>query len=168
VLLVPAGPVSGQSNPGEGLTTIYLVRHAERADDHPSDPTLTPAGSERARELARVLEDVPLDAIHSTDYRRTRLTAAPLAEEKGLEVELYDPSGPGMDELGRTLRASGGYHLVVGHSNTTPALVDALGGASVSPVAEDEYDRLYVVVLGPEGTVTSSLLRFGAEARGGS
>jgi hypothetical protein len=55
----------------------------------------------------------------------------------------------------------------VGHSNTTPALVDALGGASVSPVEEDEYDRLYVVVLGPGETVTSSLLRFGAESGGG-
>ena len=166
-LLAPAKPVLGQADAGEGLTTIYLVRHAERADDHPSDPTLTPAGSERARELARVLRDVPLDAIHSTDYRRTRLTAAPVAEAQGMDVEIYDPRGPGMAELVEALRASGGTHLVVGHSNTTPALVEALGGDPISPVDENEYDRLYVVVLGPAGTVTSSLLRFGAEAGGG-
>lgn len=165
-LLAQAVPVLAQGA-DTGLTTVYLVRHAERATDHETDPTLTPAGTERAAELARMLADVPLAAIHSTDYRRTRLTAAPVAGPRGMEVHVYDPRGPGMEALVELLRTSPGHHLVVGHSNTTPALVEALGGDPIAPIAEDEYDRLYVVVLDGDDAVTSSLLRFGAHPDGG-
>lgn len=169
ILALNVIPVAAQAPPtradgADGAeSVIYLVRHAERAADHPSDPTLTPGGEARALELARVLADVPLTRIFSTDLRRTRLTAAPVARAHDLEVEFYDPAAGGLAELAERLAATPGHHLVVGHSNTTPALVEALGGDPLSPIQEMEYDRLYIVVLSPAGTVTSTLLRFGSQ-----
>lgn len=170
-LVAQSAPVSSQeSAPAtsrtEGASVVYLVRHAERAADHPSDPTLTPQGQERAAEIARLLADVPLSRIYSTDLRRTRLTADPVARAHGLEVESYDPGGDGLRALARVLGATPGHHLVVGHSNTTPALVRALGGDPVSPIDEMEYDRIYVVATAPDGSVVSALLRFGAHGEG--
>ena len=99
--------------------------------------------------------------MHSSDYRRTRDTAAPVAAWHDLEVELYDPGDLG--GLADELLAGGGRHLVVGHSNTTPALVGQLGGDPDSAIDEgEEYDRLYVVTVGPDGYVSSVLMRYGA------
>jgi len=137
---------------------VWLVRHAEKVDDS-ADPPLSPEGEARARHLAELLADAGIDAVHSTDYQRTRDTAGPVAEALGLEVELYDPRDP--EGFLDGLRQRGGTHLVVGHSNTTPALVEALGGDPGSPIDESEYDRLYRVSVAADGTVESELRRFG-------
>ena len=152
----------GTAGTTDGASVIYLVRHTERATDHPTDPTLSEAGRERANELARLLSDAPLTRIFSTDYKRTLQTAAPTADQHGLQVELYDPRGEGMVATAELLARTPGHHLVVGHSNTTPALVEALGGDPVAPIDEMEYDRIYLVTVAPGGIVTSTLLRFGA------
>lgn len=162
------GPLPGAAQGADQGSTVYLVRHAERASDHPSDPTLTPAGSARAALLARMLDDVELVSVQSTDYRRTRLTAEPVARAHGLPVESYEPRGPGLEALLERLRTTPGHHLVVGHSNTTPAVVEALGGDPVSPIDDGEYDRLYVVVLVGSEVVSSALIRFGEPWRGGN
>ena len=141
-------------------TVIYLVRHAEKAANG-TDPALSPAGRERAGLLADRLAKAGIGAIHSTDFRRTRDTAAPLARRLGLPVLLYDPERP--EDLVETIRRAGGRHLVVGHSNTVPELVALLGGDGGPPIDEaGEYDRLYVVTLGDGGRVRTELQRFGA------
>jgi len=148
-------PLSAQQDP----VVVYLVRHAERAEDGTDDPPISEAGQARARLLATMLRDAGVDAIHTTDYRRTRQTGAPLAEALGLTMGTYDPRDiPGM---ARRLRVTPGRHVVLGHSNTTPGLVEALGGEPVDPIAEGEYDRLYVVVIPAAGPVTTVLVRFG-------
>ena len=149
--------------PQEALE-VWLVRHAEKVDDS-RDPELSEAGHARAALLADLLRDEGIQRIHSTDYLRTRHTAAPLAEALGVEVELYDPRD--LEGFAEELRGMGGVHLVVGHSNTTPGMVEALGGDPVSPIDEAEYDRLYRVWLGDDGAVHSELRRFGVEFRGG-
>lgn len=159
-VLVPVGGAVAAQGASTG-STVYLVRHSERATDHPSDPTLSRAGSARSALLARMLQDVELTSILSTDYRRTQLTAAPVAEDHGITVESYEPRGEGLEQLLERLRSTPGYHLVVGHSNTTPAVVEALGGDPISPIDEGEYDRLYIVVLDGGEVVSSSLVRFG-------
>lgn len=166
-LLLP-GVVRAQADGGtstasaeDSAAVLYLVRHAESGDDDPVDPNLSQAGLVRAAALVRMLADVPLDRVFSTDYRRTRHTAGPVAEEHDLEVELYDPRGAAWAEFVAELRTSPGHHLVVGHSNTTPALVHALGGDPVSEIDHMEYDRLYIVTVRPGGAVTSTLLRVG-------
>ena len=138
---------------------VFLVRHGEKVDAS-GDPELSPAGQERAATLATVLKDASLGQVHSSDYIRTRDTAAPSAAAHGLEVQLYDPRD--LPALATRLRAAGGRHLVVGHSNTTPALVELLGGRPGSEIDEPaEYDRLYIVTIGKDGASSSVLLRYG-------
>lgn len=142
---------------------VYLVRHAERAEDGTNDPPISEAGQARARLLAEMLKDAGVTHIHSTDYERTRQTGRPLSDASGIEMTSYDPRD--LDGFAAHLRATPGRHLVLGHSNTTPALVQALGGSPGEPIDEFEYDRLYIVVVDHDG-VSSILLRFGAPFTG--
>ena len=142
-------------------TVIYLVRHAEKitGPDVGRDPELNEAGKARAQELAKVLADKNITSIYSTDYIRTRDTAAPLATALGLEIILYNPGN--LSEFAETLKSQTGTLLVVGHSNTTPYLTGLLGGDAGTPINEArEYDRLYEVHITDDG-VTSILNRYG-------
>jgi phosphohistidine phosphatase SixA len=163
-------PVSAQAG-GEGeASVIWLVRHAERADagmDDQPDPELSAVGRARAQELARFLGEAGITSIYSTPFRRTMQTALPLAEALGLGIETYDPRDADSMEAFHSGVRLPGRHLVVGHSNTTPALVEQLGGDPVSAIAVEEYDRIYVLQLTAGGDVQSTLLRFGAPAPGG-
>lgn len=169
-LMAATVAVAVESSPESGTkvhepTVVFLVRHAEKARSREQgrgqDPDLTEAGRQRAKALARVLASAGITRIHSTDYRRTLDTARPLAEVLGLEVEIYDARAP--RAFVSQLRESPGRHLVVGHSNTTPELVKLLGGEPGTPIDEgSEYDRLYVLVLGPHGSVATILQRYGA------
>lgn len=163
LMAVATAPTPLPAQTTAGATTIFLVRHAERANDDPRDPGLTPAGVTRAEELARVLGDAGITAIYSTPFRRTMATARPIAEKAGLQIQNYDPLDPAaMRAFVETLRTARGRILVSGHSNTTPGLVEALGGDPVSELPETEYDRLYILTIGRDGSVMSVLLRYGA------
>jgi phosphohistidine phosphatase SixA len=148
-------------------TLVFLVRHAERADDggmaSEEDPHLSAAGEERAEVLARMLKDAGITHIHSSDYLRTRETAAPLAAATGLDVSTYDARD--LESFAAELLATPGRHLVVGHSNSTPELVAALGGEPYGEIESMEYDRLYLVSICP-GKATTALLGFGAPFEG--
>ena len=148
----PVAASAAKSEPN----VVFLVRHAEKVDPYPEDPDdppLTQAGRDRAELLARVLVPAGITQVLSSDLRRTRDTAAPLAEALGLEVELYDPHA--LEALVPVLIREPGRYLVVGHSNTTPRLAELLGGEPGEPINEPtEYDRLYVIVLGAEEPAT--------------
>ncbi len=157
---VYAGEAGDNGAPTGHATVVYLVRHAEKASGG-KDPELTEAGRARALTLARTLGDAGIGAIHSTDFKRTRQTAAPLAERLGIAVRIYDWDE--LQALSAAMRAAGGRHLVVGHSDTTPELVGLLGGEPGPAIDEpSEYDRLYIVTIGPDGAVASVMLRYGA------
>jgi phosphohistidine phosphatase SixA len=147
----------------DGATVVFLVRHSERAEDGTSDPVISLPGWDRSRLLAEMLEDAGVTNIYTTDYRRTRGTGKPLADALGLELQVYDPRD--LNGFAEELWRTPGRHVVIGHSNTTPELVEALGGDPISPMADDEYDRLYVVALTSLGA-TSMLIRFGARYGG--
>ncbi len=162
----PAGAPTGAPTGSGGAAVsvdahrVYLVRHAEKAWG--PNPPLSEAGRARAATLAEVMADKGLTHLHSTDYKRTRETAAPVAAQTGLPVLIYDATS--LDAFAAELRATPGVHLVIGHSNTTPQLASALGGAPGAPINEKrEYDRLYVVTLGAggESAVESVIERFG-------
>lgn len=153
--LAPVG-MAAQEDP----VVVYLVRHAERQEDGTSDPPISEEGRARARLLASLLRDAGITRIHTTDLKRTRETGAPLAGALGLGMEVYDPGD--LPSLALRLRATPGRHLVLGHSNTTGELAEALGGERHGPIADMEYDRLYVVVIPRAGPVSTTLLRFGS------
>jgi len=55
----------------------------------------------------------------------------------------------------QSLSEAQGNYLIVGHSNTTPQLAEALGGEGGDPITEaNEYDRLYVLTRTGGVTVT--------------
>lgn len=138
---------------------VFLVRHAEKTDAG-SDPELTDAGKERALELAKILRSANIEHIHSSDYIRTRETAEPTTQELGLTTEIYDPRD--LETFAQKLQDAGGIHLVVGHSNTTPAMVRFLGGDPGAEINEkSEYDRLYIITDSGNGAVSTVLIRYG-------
>ncbi len=156
----PAKPESAEPTEEQKPLIAFLVRHAEKELGESKDPELSEAGKKRAVELVRVLGSAGIENIHSSDFKRTRNTAAPIASETGAEVELYDPDD--LAALAKKLRRKGGRHLVIGHSNTTPELAKLLGGDAGTKIDEKgEYDRLYVVSIGKDGTVNSVIMRFG-------
>lgn len=166
LLLLPAGAVPW-TGPAAAPSTIWVVRHAERSPEPPDDPHLSQAGARRATLLAEMLAGEPLAVILSTDTRRTRETAAPLAAAAGVEVLLYDPrNAASLDALLDAPGTAGRAVLVVGHSNTVPGIVERLSGTAVEPISEDEYTRLYRLDPSPNGGWRVTLIRFG-EGSGG-
>ena len=79
-----AALVACYATPALAQATVFVVRHAERADDGAAkledDPDLSAAGRARAEALAAALEDAGITAIFATQYKRTHQTAAPLAK----------------------------------------------------------------------------------------
>jgi len=106
-----------------------------------------------ARALARRLADAPLVAVYSTPFRRTRETARPSAVLHGVAVTTYDSALPA-PAFAAQLRAAhpSGTVLVVGHSNTVPAIASALCGCQVAPLGENDYDAIYTVRIQGDGT----------------
>lgn len=135
----------------EAQSTIFIVRHAEKVEGADKDPDLSEAGRARAESLAKMLKDAGITAIYATEFKRTQQTAAPLAKALGITVTIV----PSKDTatLSKTLRDLRGNALVVGHSNTVPALITALGLDTPIDIAEADYDNLFVIVLDEKARV---------------
>lgn len=139
-------------------TTYFLIRHAEkeRTDPSNSNPHLSAIGQKRATQWDSVFSNVPLDRIFSTDYYRTKETVAPIAKRFNIEIELYDPNNLDIktfqnDTKGQTV-------LIVGHSNTTPAIANAFISQDKYIMMEDDNNSfLYIVVISEE-TITDYIL----------
>lgn len=147
---------------GQPATILYLVRHAEKmpaTEENPSDPSLSEEGKVRAQQLAQTLRAAGITRIYSSDFARTRETARPLADVLGLTVEIYDARA--LQDFAASLKTQTGRIVVVGHSNTTPALAEMLGGDAGEPITEEEYDRLYALIKDAQGEVTTLSLRYG-------
>ena len=142
------------------MTTVYLVRHAEKANDS-TDPPLSPAGTARATELARVLEATGIDAAFTTQFQRTQLTAAPLAAAEGLTPQSYTATDT--SAVAATILADhiGDRVLVVGHSTTLDDIAAELGAPGLSDLTEEQFDRLYIVFRA-NGATRLEQLRYGA------
>lgn len=141
-------------------TRVFVVRHAEKADAS-KDPELSDLGRARAHALSEAIGRAPVAAIFATPYQRTQATAAPLAAARGLPVTIVDAAAAGA--LADRIRAehAGQTVLVVGHSNTVPEVVAALGGGAIAPIPEDTFDRLYLVTLTPGRPAEVLALRYG-------
>ena len=124
-------------------STIFIVRHAEKADAT-KDPDLSEVGRARAEALAKMLKDANITAIYATEFKRTQQTAAPLA--KALSITITTLPAKDNAALIAKLRASTGNALVVGHGDTIPDLIKALGMSDPINVAENDYDNLFAVV----------------------
>lgn len=140
-----AGEIAAQS-PNK---TIVLVRHAERDGTMANnpDPELSPEGRERAIRLVNAVKKYKPHEIFSTNYKRTRLTAEPTANRRKKQIQIYDPTK--QNELVDKIMASKTDHyLIVGHSNTIPALANLLAKKEVfRNLLETEYGVFWVIRL---------------------
>ncbi len=154
-----------------GARVIVVVRHAE-ADQASGDPGLSDAGQARAHALARHAELAGLTHVFVSQWRRTQQTAAPAARRGGLAPQETDAGDT--RALAATLAAlpAGSRALVVGHSNTVPSLVRALGGEprdlvhahGQDSIPHDAFDRMYVIRLEAGARPSLRELRYGNEA----
>src|SRR5947209_13815084 len=82
LIIAPFPSVAQPANPAGEFPTVVLVRHADTASL--PDRPLSAAGLKRAQDLATALRNAGVTAIITTQLRRTRETAQPLATALGL------------------------------------------------------------------------------------
>ncbi|MEM6899804.1 MAG: histidine phosphatase family protein [Pseudomonadota bacterium] len=167
VAVAMACPIAAQ--PDNGQLEIYIVRHAEkvRTGDSAIDnncqpgPSLTDAGFDRALALRSLFSEARLDGVFSTNCLRTLQTGLLTASDQTAEgerpvssgetyqaIQIYD--APAV--LASQLREVSGRYLVIGHSNTVGAIIEALGTTyEGGAVASRENDRLYKITRSAEG-----------------
>lgn len=136
-------PVKGYDS--EDVTIFYLVRHAEKASG--PDPELTAEGTARANKIGEMMKGVNLDEVYSTNFKRTKNTAAPTAQIQGKDINIYNHKK--LKTLVDDLKPQvGKKFLIVGHSNTTPDLLNLFQSEKVyEHIDEKIYDNFYVVIL---------------------
>jgi len=171
-------PVLGVLAAGAGIywigtwartTVVVLVRHAEATTSTNGDPDLSPAGEKRVAGLGELLADMlgptKVDYLYSADTRRAQQTAAPVANQFKLPINLL-ASSDWAGLAGRIKREHRGKTVVVvGYATTLPTLLSQLSGGGVA-MAEDEFDSIYVVVMPSPGETRVIRLRYGETSSG--
>lgn len=125
-------------------TTIYMVRHAEKATQPADNPHLTEDGKTRAIALREYLKDKNITQIHSTEFHRTRETAQPIADLLSLMIQPYknDTTAKFLAKV----QKHNGNSLVVGHSNTTISMLDDLHVThTITTIPDNDYDNLFII-----------------------
>ena len=145
---------AGQPASAPPATVVIVVRHAERAPGQ-GDPPISEAGQARARALAEIGKAAGVSAVITTQLQRSRQTAQPLFEALGIMPVVVttqsDVAKHAADVAAAVRQFTGKTVLVVGHSNTVPAIVAALGGPRYADLCEPEYDTIITLVLDAEG-----------------
>ena len=142
------------------ITTVLLVRHAEKLTTPADDPALSPQGVARAELLVRMFENSGLNAIYTSQYARTKLTAEPLAERFRIPVETVDAKTTNKLVESILSKHSGGTVLVVAHSNTLPEIIHALGAGKIQEIDDLDYDNFYVVTVFGNGIAKVVRMKF--------
>jgi len=142
----------------QGNKTIVLVRHAEKsaagsADDMAKgDPDLSAEGRERAERLAKAIKKYKPHEIFATDYKRARQTAEPIAKIRGKEIQTYDPAKQA-EMVEKILASKTDHYLIIGHSNTTPALANLLMKKEVFKQLPDTEFGVFWIIRMKKGVV---------------
>ncbi len=166
-------PASGAMSSQEDFkaTTVFLVRHAERADAPREDPPLLETGTARAQSLARILAKSGIKAIYTSQYLRTKATAEPLAKQLGVEsvaislkTSAANPRQVTPESIkeitDKIFQRPGENALVIGHSNSVPDVIKALGGDVVPTIDEKEFNDLFVVTVYAKGKARVTHLKY--------
>jgi broad specificity phosphatase PhoE len=139
---------------------VIVVRHAEKADSS-SDAALSAKGKARAKALAELLRGAGVTHIITSEFQRTRETAAPLASALGLTAEQV----PARDLPALVARLEAldpaAIVLVVGHSNTIPPMLTVLGWPNTLDLHEGDYDDVFVLAPHPGQRASMVRLKYG-------
>ena len=146
--------------------TVFLIRHAEKIVTTDKDPALTEIGTARAQGLIDLFNNAKPNAIFTTQFQRTQLTAKPLAEAIEVPITVIEINSDNTDQYPTLLmdqicaQPKGSNILVVGHSNTLPAIVEAWTAEPVKVIADNEYNRIFMVKINDCKAVGSLDLRY--------
>jgi len=150
---------ASKPEPEQSTQVVFVVRHADTSPGEDRDPDLNERGIERAKQLASLLANEPLDAIFVTNTERSRQTAAPIALAFTLAPTQYPATdAESLREMIMQLPANT-TALVVAHSNTVTMINEALGAPSVGDIPHDEFSHLYAIVLSNGEHVRTITLR---------
>jgi broad specificity phosphatase PhoE len=125
---------------------VVIVRHAEKAAEGGKDPDLSSAGYARAEALSRMLNDSRITTIFTSDTKRAIETAGPTAKSFGITSTIVPMKET--TALVTKLRELNGNALIVGHGNTIPDIVKALGIDTPVKIDENDYSQIFIVFLG--------------------
>ena len=147
---------------------IFLVRHGETvAPKGAAVRPLSEAGQRRAALLARLLKDAGIKAIFTSNLERTIKTAEPLAQALRIESKPLAQLIPrfkqsDVDAFIDFLRTQhrNDIVLLVGHRETVPALLKALGHPVEIEISETKFDNLFVLTPKADGPPTVLRLRY--------
>jgi broad specificity phosphatase PhoE len=147
------------SLPTFGQRTVVVVRHADKIDDT-DDAVLSPTGEDQAKRLAHVLKDVGINAIYTTQFKRTIQTAAPLADSLKLKLLAYEQTD--VDGVVKEIQQKHPKDvvMVVGHRSTVPRILKQFGASEPVALESSEYDSLFILTLPPGQSPTLLHLRF--------
>lgn len=137
---------------------VLLVRHADKAAEPGEDPGLTAAGQARAQALVEALRGQAIGTVITTPFLRTRSTARPLVEQRGLKpIEIRSVA-----DTVAAIRQQTGVVLVVGHSNTLPRIAAGLGVAEQKDLCDQRFSEIWVMPRQAEGGYGLLQLQYGA------
>jgi broad specificity phosphatase PhoE len=125
------------------LSSLFVTQRRSTAG---KDPDLSIQGQKRADALAHILKDSQITSVFVTEFKRTQETAAPTARAAHVSTTVVPGNDTGV--LVEKLRALNGNALVVGHGNTIPDLLKALGIATPVSIPEDDYTEIFAVLIG--------------------
>jgi hypothetical protein len=94
-----------------------------------------------------MLEHEQLRAVFVTDTNRSRLTGSPSARTHSIETTTYPATDPHALRSMIEALPHDSNALVIAHSNTVSLILESLGAQSVGDLPEDEYTRVFAVVL---------------------
>jgi len=125
------------------ITTVILIRHAERVSTTDKDSPISDAGLAHATALAQMLRDANIRAVYVTQYKRTQQTAKPF----GIEPTVVGTATTYAADLVDRIRKehAGETVLVVSHSNTIPDVIKQLGVANPPAIGDNDYDNVFIV-----------------------
>ena len=149
VLLLTALAACAYIAPIQPPSTFYVMRHLHTPEGA-TDPDLTQEGQGMAQLLADRFPGEPPATIFVSTTKRAQQTAAPLAARLGITLILYDPRDtPAL--IAEALKEPPPV-LIVGHSNTVPDIVAALGGERPAPLVHEDFGDLWTISGSPRVT----------------
>jgi 2,3-bisphosphoglycerate-dependent phosphoglycerate mutase len=142
--------------------TFYIVRHAEKAGDS-NDPQLSQQGIDRAVDLEKYLASKKLDTVFTSTFKRTMLTGLSVSLPRAIPQISIDQQNPqalnNFVQRMKSIKTDKGI-LIVGHTNTVPIIVQGLCGQTIAPIAENDYDNIYIIDI-KNGNAVLQLLTYG-------
>jgi 2,3-bisphosphoglycerate-dependent phosphoglycerate mutase len=137
-------------------TTYYFIRHAEKVDNS-KNPDLSEIGLERAKLWNEIFSEINLDAIYSTDFKRTLQTVTPTATNNKITILNYNPKTIDIESFKKN--TLGKKVLVVGHSNTIPNFVNQIINKNIYKDMDDvTFGNLYIVTINGD-SISHQLLK---------